>query len=56
MNLLERRISKLEAATDEGEPLDFILRFVSTDGTPDSVCRLTDGRLVDVKGDEDEPA
>lgn len=48
MNPLERCISKLEAAVEEVEPIDFILRFVSTDGTPDRRCRLVDGRLVDV--------
>ncbi len=47
MNQLERRIAKLESATDEGEPVEFILHFVSTDGTPDSVCRLVDGELIE---------
>ncbi len=53
MNTLERRIAKLENATDDGEPLDFIIRFVSTDGTPVSVCRLVDGELIDVEEGDD---
>lgn len=56
MNPLERRVAKLESATDEGEPVEFVIRFVSTDGTPDSVCRLVDGGLVDVKEDENGTA
>lgn len=55
MNRIEQRLKKLENATGDHEPIEFVLRFVSTDGTPDRVCRLTMEGLIDIEeGEHDE--
>lgn len=50
---MQRRIAALEAkANSQVEPMTFILRFVHTDGTPVRICRLEDGKLIDIEEDE----
>lgn len=51
---LEARLRRLENATVDDKPQDFILTFVSTDGAPNRVCRLIDGELVDAESDYDD--
>ena len=51
MNRIEQRLRRLEGAGDH-EPIEFVLRFVSADGTPDRVSRLTPEGLVDLTGGE----
>ena len=50
---LQKRLAKLETTASKVPlAIDFVLRFVSTDGKPDRVCRLVEGALVDVEPHE----